>query len=68
MQLATRIDKFHKTTLGYLVFGLVELGLAFGVALWAVDSGYIWLYTAGLILIVGVLLNLVKLTGKLLNV
>ena len=36
------LDKFHKTRLGYLVFGLVELVLAVIVANAALDSGNLW--------------------------
>lgn len=65
MQLAASLDKFHKTAPGHLVFGLAELVLAYGGALWAIDSGYIWLYLVVIILAFGGLANLVKMIGKL---
>lgn len=59
-----RVDKFHKTTVGYLVFGLVELGLAYGFALWAIDNGNVWLYVITVIFFAGAVQNLVKLLGR----
>jgi len=52
-----RLDQFHKTRLGYAVFGLVELAMAWGFADWALDTGawYWWVATAFLLL--GVLQN-----------
>jgi len=51
------IDKFHKSRLGYLVFGLVELGLALLVMNKAIDNGNLLLWTLVLILLVGFLQN-----------
>lgn len=50
-----KLDKFHKTRLGYAVFGLAELGLAFVFANWALAEGewFDWLLTAILLLGVG---------------
>lgn len=59
-----RVDKFHKTTVGYLVFGLVELGLAYAFALWAIDNGNVWLYVITVVLVAGAVQNLVKLLGR----
>jgi len=59
-----RLDKFHHTRTGYLVFGLVELGLAYWLLSLAVDSGSIWEWALGIILFVGVLQNIVKLLGS----
>ena len=52
-----RIDAFHKTRVGYLVFGLVELGLAAMLAYWALSEGewLDWLLTA--VLLLGVVQN-----------
>jgi hypothetical protein len=51
------IDQFHKTRLGYLVFGLVELGLASLVSFKAIGTGSLWLWTLTFILLVGFLQN-----------
>lgn len=59
-----RVDKFHNTIVGYLVFGLVELGLAYSFALWAIDNGNVWLYVMTAILVAGSIHDCVKLLGK----
>ena len=51
------IDKFHKTRLGYFVFGLVELGLAYLVSLKAIDNGNLWVWALAFILLFGFLQN-----------
>lgn len=55
------IDKLHKTRLGYLVFGLVELGLAWAVSLRAIDSGNLFWWVLTVILLVGFLQNFVRM-------
>lgn len=62
-----RLDKFHKTTVGYLVFGLVELGLVYPFALWAIDNGNVWLYFITVALLAGAIQNLVKLFGMVIH-
>jgi hypothetical protein len=54
------IDKFHKTRLGYMVFGLVELGLSFAFANWALDNGSLLLWSLALIFAVGFAQNFVR--------
>jgi hypothetical protein len=60
MNIITQLDKFHKTRLGYAVFGLVELALAYATASWAVDNGSLWLWILTLVLVVGALRNFVN--------
>jgi len=55
------IDTFHKTRLGYLVFGLVELGLAYIFASLAINSGDLWQWVLAIILFVGFLQNFVRM-------
>jgi hypothetical protein len=62
-----RLNKWHKTKLGYLAFGLVELALAYGFASLAIDRGNLWYYLLTLIFLVGALQNLFKLIGKIIN-
>lgn len=57
------LDKWHKTRIGFLVFGLVELLLAYGAASWAIDNGNVLLYLATFILLIGGVQNLIKLIG-----
>ena len=58
-----QLDKFHKTKPGYLVFGLVELGLWYLFASLAINSGSLWEWTLAVILFIGLLQNLIKLMG-----
>lgn len=55
------LDKFHKTRLGYVAFGLVELGLACAFGNWAIDNGNLWLWALTFILLFGFLQNLGRL-------
>ncbi len=59
-----QLDKWHKTKLGLLVFGLVELLIAYGFASLSIDRGNLWWYLLTLIFLVGSLQNLTKLIGK----
>ncbi len=60
-----RLDRFHKTGPGYLVFGLVELAMAYGFASLSIDRGNLWWYILTLIFLVGALRNLLALTKSL---
>jgi len=62
---AQRLDTFHKTKLGYLIFGLVELGLAYWLASLAINSGSLWEWALAIIFAVGFLQNIIKLIWKL---
>jgi hypothetical protein len=55
------IDTFHKSRLGYLVFGLAELGLAYVFASLAIDSGSLWQWLLAIILFIGFLQNIGRL-------
>lgn len=59
------LDKFHKTRTGYLVFGLVELGLAYLFLSLAINSGSLWEYFLGIVFLIGFLRNLINLVRKL---
>jgi len=56
-----KLDKFHKTKPGYLVFGLIELGMSYGFASWALDDGSLWWWVIAAFLLVGALQNFFKL-------
>jgi len=60
-----RLDTFHKTKPGYLLFGLVELGLSYWFLSLAINSGSLWEWALAIILLVGFLQNMVKLVRKL---
>lgn len=55
------VNEFHKTRLGYLVFGLVELGLSYLVALKAIDNGNLFLWILAFILLFGFLQNFARM-------
>ncbi len=67
MKLVKKLDQFHKTKTGYLLFGLVELGLAYGFVSLAIDKGNFFYYFLTLVLLVGALQNFLKLAGKVLH-
>ena len=62
-----RLHKWHQTKLGLLVFGLVELAVAYGFASLAIDRGNLWWYLLTLIFLVGALQNLFRLIGTYLH-
>lgn len=63
-----RIDTWHKTKVGLLLFGLIELGVAYGFASLAIDRGNLWYYLLTLIFLIGATQNLVRLIGSLFHV
>lgn len=63
-----QLDKWHKTRPGFLVFGLIELVVAYGWASLAIDRGNPWYYLLALIFFVGALQNFAKLIGVLFHV
>lgn len=63
-----KLDVWHKTKLGFLIFGLLELSIAYGFASLAIDRGNLWYYLLALLFLVGALQNFVKLIGVLFHV
>jgi hypothetical protein len=47
-----------------MVFGVVELLLAYGAAAWAIDNGNILLYIATLVLLIGGVYNLSRMLRR----
>jgi len=62
-----QLDKFHKTKLGFLVFGIVELIIAYGFASLSIDRGNLWWYLLTLIFLIGSIQNFVKLIKKIIH-
>jgi hypothetical protein len=63
-----KLDKWHKTRLGLLVFVIVELTMAYVFGSLAIARGnWLW-YLLMLVLLVGSLQNLFKLIGKIIHV
>lgn len=54
-------SKFHKTRVGYLVFGLVELSLSYLFARLAFPSGDWWEWLLALTFLFGFLQNFVRM-------
>lgn len=61
-----KIDAFHKTKFGYLLFCIVELAIAYAFVSLSIDTGNLFYYLLTLIFFVGALKNLFKFVGKLL--
>lgn len=67
MTILNRLDAWHQTKAGLLVFGLVELAGAYIFASWAINSGSLLDYFLAIMLLVGFIQNFVKLTSKLMR-
>jgi hypothetical protein len=61
------LHKWHQSKLGLLIFGIVELAVAYGFASLAIDRGNFLWYLLALIFFVGVLQNIFKLVGRLIH-
>jgi len=57
----SRFDRWHQTNKGLLVFGLLELGLAYIAGSLAIDNGSLIVYAIMLIVLFGGLNNLFRL-------
>ena len=63
-----KLDKWHKTKLGLLIFALVELAITYVFVSLAIDKGSLWYYLLTLIFLVGTLQNLTRLIGSFIHV
>jgi hypothetical protein len=61
----SKLNHWHKTKPGLLVFGLVELLIALGLGSWTFGNGNLWLWLLTIFFLVGGLQNIFKLIGKL---
>lgn len=59
-----KLERWHKTRAGLLVFGLVELLITYGFVSLAIDRGNLWWYGLTLVFLVGSLQNIFKLIGS----
>jgi putative Mn2+ efflux pump MntP len=65
MSFVERLDNLHRTTTGYVVFGVMELMLA-GVAVWiGLRRGNILAYVLAGLLLIGVVLNTINAIEQL---
>ena len=58
-----KLNKWHKTKLGLLVFAVVELAIAYGFMSLSIDRGNFAWYLLTLSFLVGALQNLFNLIG-----
>jgi hypothetical protein len=58
------VDTFHKTSPGFLVFGLVELIVSYALASISIDRGGFWWYVLTVLFLIGALHNFLKLAKK----
>jgi hypothetical protein len=62
-----KLDKWHKTKLGLLIFALVELAITYGFMSLSIDRGNFWYYGLTLVFLIGFLKNTFKLIGKIIH-
>jgi hypothetical protein len=62
-----KLAQWHQTKLGLLVFGVIELAVAYGFASLAIDRGNLLYYLLAFILLVGSLQNLFRLVRSLMH-
>jgi hypothetical protein len=55
-----KLDQWHKTRTGYLVFGVLELAVAYGLVSLAINDGNVLVYILFFIVTVGGAKNLVN--------
>ena len=58
-----KIDKFHRTRRGRIVFAATELALAYAVVSAAIDTGSFLLYAASALLLIGAASNFIAAMG-----
>jgi hypothetical protein len=61
METLQQVDRWHQTRKGYLVFGVIELLIAYGFASLAINYAGIWQYALGIVFIYGGVRNLVRI-------
>lgn len=58
--LIDKIDRYHKTPKGHILFGAGELIISYAVLARSIDSGNLLLYVLFILLLLGGINNLVK--------
>lgn len=58
--MVSKLDAWHKSRYGLLVFGALELAIAYGFASLAIDRGNLLFYLLTLLFLVGALQNFFK--------
>lgn len=67
MIVISKIDAWHKTRPGLLLFSLCELGIAYGFASLSIDRGNLWWYLFTVIFFIGTLKNFIQFIGTFIH-
>ena len=59
-----KLHNWHQTKIGLLIFGLIELAIAYGFASLAIDRGNFLWYLLALIFLVGCLAKSIQVNRK----
>lgn len=60
MESFQKLHEWHQTKVGLVVFGLLELVLAYIIGSKAIDTANLWEYALTILLIIGAIHNFVK--------
>ncbi len=60
-----KLDRWHKSSTGYAVFALLELGMSYVFASFTIDKGNPWDFIFAVLFLVGAIQNFVQLIKKL---
>jgi len=63
--MAQALDIFHKSRVGQLVFGIIELALAYLFGSLAVNSGSLWEWFLAIVFVIGFLQNFIKFIRRI---
>ena len=58
---------WHKSKTGLFIFGVLELGIAYGLGSRALDTGSWWEYGLALLFLIGGIQNVVRLMKKVIS-
>ena len=58
-----KLDAWHKSRYGYLLFAVLELAIAYGFASLSIDRGNLWWYLLTILFLIGALQNLFKFSA-----
>lgn len=61
MKSMEQLHQFHRSRLGHLIFGIIELAIAYGMASWSIYSGQWWQYLLTFLFIYGGVRNLLRI-------
>lgn len=65
MELIHSLDKWHKTKPGFIILGVVELGISYGFASLSIDRGNFLWYILTLVFFIGGIKNIARFIRSL---